>query len=167
MSSSEDRLGEALKALVQAIKMDSDIPSLDHYRRIFRKNVPFFLRAYAAAYLIRHLDRSKKLEEFLNSSLANANSKVEKEAPRVLKEPLTLFFGAGRSRRVNAREITKLLIQQAGISKEQLGDIKVLDNYSFVDVEKKVAEQVIKKMEGFQLKGRPLKVNYAKKKEGG
>lgn len=157
-----DALGEPLKNLMETIKRDPDIQELDQYRKVFRKHIPFWMRAYVAAYLIRQMNREGRLN-------APTGGQADPTAPRTstknLKDPVSLFFGAGRSRRINAKEIVRILVEQAGVSRDAIGDIKVLENYSFIDVQKDAAPVVIQKLEGFTLRGRPVKLNYAKKKD--
>lgn len=164
MPRSIDNLDEFFQNLLQSIKLDSNIAELDQYRKVFRKHVPFWMRSYAAAYLIRQLNREGRLDDTVRTTPAATGNRPQ---PRTLAEPVSIFFGAGRSRRTNPREIVKILLEHAGIDRSAIGEIKILDNYSFIDVEKEVAPTVIQKLENFNLRGRPVKVNFAKKKEEG
>ena len=49
--------------------------------------------------------------------------------------------------------------------RSQIHDIKVLDNYSFVEVDSSLGERAIKELSGIEFKGRKLAVNYARKRE--
>jgi hypothetical protein len=73
-----------------------------------------------------------------------------------------LFFSVGRSRRVFPREILGLINSKTAIPKEDIGSIRILDNYSFVQVRDTVAEKIIEALNGLNFRGRPLTVNYAK-----
>jgi hypothetical protein len=50
------------------------------------------------------------------------------------------------------------------IKKGQIGDIKILDSYSFLEIEESVADEAIAKLDGENFRGRRLTVNHAKKK---
>jgi len=43
--------------------------------------------------------------------------------------------------------------------------VRVFDKYSFVDISRSRAEEAISRLTGLEVKGRPITVNYAKKKE--
>jgi hypothetical protein len=73
-----------------------------------------------------------------------------------------LFFSVGRSRRVFPREILGLINSKTAIPREDIGSIRILDNYSFVQVRDTVAEKIIEALNGLSFRGRPLTVNYAK-----
>ena len=77
----------------------------------------------------------------------------------------TLFVGIGRTRRVYPRDLMGLLIEQCELPKELIGNIKILDNYSFVDIHNDHAQSVIDKLNNSEFRGRTLSVNFAKKKE--
>jgi len=68
----------------------------------------------------------------------------------------------GRSRRVFPREILWIIITKAATPREDIGDIRIFDNYSFVQVRDSAAEKIIETLNGIKFRGRPLTVNYAK-----
>jgi RNA recognition motif-containing protein len=77
-------------------------------------------------------------------------------------ESKRLFFSVGRSRRVYPREILGLINAKTAIAREDIGAIRILDNYSFVQVRDTVAEKIIEALNGVTFRGRTLAVNYAK-----
>jgi len=85
--------------------------------------------------------------------------------PLAEEESRRLFFSVGRSRRVFPREILGLINSKTSISKDDIGAIRILDNYSFVQVRDTVAEQIIEALNGMSFRGRPLTVNYAKSRK--
>ena len=98
------------------------------------------------------------------------------EAPRLPREPATrpldpeiavqLFVSVGRNRKAYARELVQLITTKASIDREALGDVRVLDNYSFVQVKREVGQTVIDALDGTEFRGRRITVNFARKKEG-
>ncbi|MBN2351927.1 MAG: DEAD/DEAH box helicase [Spirochaetales bacterium] len=80
-------------------------------------------------------------------------------------EFVTLFLGIGRLRDVGAREIASLFSQTLRLDKSRLGDIRVFDNYSFVEIDKEYADKAIAELSQKELKGRKLVINYSRKKE--
>jgi hypothetical protein len=96
------------------------------------------------------------------------NTPVSKEPvryPLSSEESKWLFFSAGRSRRVFPREILGLINTKTAIPREDIGAIRILDNYSFVQVRDTIAEKIIEALNGLNFRGRPLTVNYAKSRK--
>ena len=80
-------------------------------------------------------------------------------------EQATLFISIGRNRRVFPKDIVGMFASVEGISPDQIGEIRIMDNYSFVEVERSIADTLIQKLSGEEYRGRKLNVDYARKKE--
>jgi len=164
----EAALKNALQSMLNDIHDTNDPEELNAYRAIFRKYVPLFSRAYVAAYLLRNL-KGVSIPSTRPSRLSardNAPSRENSSAASQQRDGFTtLFVGVGRSRRVYPRDIMGLLSEQAKLSKDDIGTIKILDNYSFVDVVNDKTQATIEKLNNFEFRGRALAVNFAKKKD--
>ncbi|HRW24857.1 MAG TPA: DbpA RNA binding domain-containing protein [Spirochaetia bacterium] len=79
-------------------------------------------------------------------------------------EGVTLFVSAGRRQRFYARVAVKMLLDIPGVADEQVGDVRTMDNYSFIVVDPAVEDAVIAALNGYDLKGRTLAVNRARKR---
>lgn len=77
----------------------------------------------------------------------------------------TLFVSVGKNRRVYPKDFVALFAEIDGVEGEHIGQIKILDNYSFVDVDKSVSEAIIERYNGFDFRGRKLTVNHARAKK--
>ena len=77
----------------------------------------------------------------------------------------TLFLSIGRNRRVYPRDLIGLIMQNVDIEREHIGEIRVLDNYSFVQVITEDAEKIISKLNDFEYRGRKMAVSYSRKRE--
>ena len=132
--------------LQRRIKEDEDPVELGEYRKAFKKLVPLFMRSYLAGYLLRQI--------------------AAKGGIRRKMATTTLFLSIGKNRRVYPRDLVQLLFAAGQISKADIGDIKILDNYSFVEIEERIASSVISRLDGIQYRGRHLTVNFAKKRSG-
>ncbi|MBQ9538727.1 MAG: DbpA RNA binding domain-containing protein [Treponema sp.] len=89
-------------------------------------------------------------------------------APRVQIDPAvadTIFVSIGRNRRVYPRDLVGLLVSVAGLERERIGDIRVLANYSFVQLYKEDCDKVISSLNDYDYRGRKLSVSYSKKGE--
>lgn len=90
--------------------------------------------------------------------------------PRVQIDPdkaTSIFISIGKNRRVYPRDLVGILIAIAGIDRERIGDIKVLANYSFVQLYTEDAQTAIDKLNGYDYRGRKLAVSYSHQKEEG
>lgn len=139
---------ESLKTVVdelqRRLKEDEDPVELGEYRKAFHKLVPFFMRSYVAGYLLRQVASQGRIRRKMATT--------------------TLFLSIGKNRRVYPRDLVQLLFAAGQVSKADIGDIKILDNYSFVEIEEKLAPVVITRLDGIQYRGRHLTVNFAKKR---
>ena len=88
-----------------------------------------------------------------------------KAEPRSEGEFTQLFVSIGRNRRVYARDLTALFTETLQLTAGEIGDVRVFEKYSFVDIVPSRAGEAITKLSGTDLKGRTITVNYAKKKE--
>ena len=77
----------------------------------------------------------------------------------------TLFVSVGKNRRVYPKDFVALFAELDGVDGDDIGQIKILDNYSFVEVDKTVADTIIGAYDGYEFRGRKLTVNYARSKK--
>ena len=95
---------------------------------------------------------------------------TEEERPRHPRveipedQATSIFISIGKNRRVYPRDLVGILIAIAGIDRERIGDIKVLANYSFVQLYTEDAQTAIDKLNGYDYRGRKLAVSYSRQK---
>ena len=58
------------------------------------------------------------------------------------------------------RDLIGLIMQNVEIEREHVGDIRVLDNYSFVQVITEDAQKIIDALNEFEYRGRKLVVSF-------
>jgi ATP-dependent RNA helicase DeaD len=144
---SEDQVFQGMiRQILKRIKEEEDPEVLNHYRSIVRKNVPLALRSYFTAFMLKQ---------------SLAVEKKKKKSSKLTK----LFLSRGKNHRVFPRDLIQLFMDRLKAERSQIHDIKVLDNYSFVEVDSSLAERAIKELSGIEFKGRNLAVNYARKRE--
>ena len=61
----------------------------------------------------------------------------------------------------------RFITHNTGIERSRIGEIRVLDNYSFVQFYTEDCDTVIKALNGFEYRGRKLTVSFSKKKSEG
>ena len=109
--------------------------------------------------------------EYKNDYTENTESTVETEErprhPRVEIDPdkaTSIFVSIGKNRRVYPRDLVGLIVAVGGIDRERIGDIKVLANYSFVQLYTEDCQTVIDKLNGYNYRGRSLAVSFSRQK---
>ncbi len=189
-----EQVANFLKASVQQVKTQEDVDVLKRFKKVFKKNIPWNLRGYVSAYLLkvatgnarrpfvpRHdfgdgfrrergdFSRPRNDERREFSRTENGEGE-ERRAPhaRVEIDPsvaATIFIGIGRNRRVFPRDLLGILINAAGIERDRIGDIRVLANYSFVQLFAEDADKAISALNGYEYRGRPLSVSYSRQRD--
>ncbi|MDR2402667.1 MAG: DbpA RNA binding domain-containing protein [Spirochaetaceae bacterium] len=167
--------------ILTRIENEADPHQLNEYRSIFKKEVSFTRRSYVAAYLLMQLDQGRtgrfpgsfgsgndsrpyRSRSFSKSGSGSGETPRHepKNYPLSEEDSVRLFISAGRNRRVFPREILGLINTKTAISKDDIGAIRILDNYSFVQVRNTVADEIIEALNGKPFRGKTLSVNYAR-----
>jgi hypothetical protein len=164
----KEKTKKLVSLVLEKIKTEVDLQALDEYRRIFKKETTILNRTLAAAYLLMLCDQEKtiRLTDYrrpLSSRPGRNEDRYDVQRyPLTENESMRLFFSVGRSRRVFPREILGIITTKTAVPREDIGAIRILDNYSFVQVRESAAEKIIEALNGMNFRGRPLTVNYAK-----
>lgn len=161
----EQKFVSCVTQALDSVKMAEDPKELDRYRSLFRKAVPFTMRSYVASYLAKQIVCSK------STNMARPNGKesystFHQAKPKIIlgkEEAKILFFSIGRKRGISPKDIITLIMQNTPVPREHIGEIKLLDNYCFVQIMKENAEGVIAGLNNSRYRGRPLSVSYATK----
>jgi hypothetical protein len=181
-------------ALVQEQMIKEANPQLlNEYRSLLKKEISFFRRSWTAAYLLMLYDQGQNRQSSRgNDAIREENPRgfyqdtrgdrrnqgspaeaavygVNPAGRFVLaeEESKRLFISIGRNRRLFPREILGLIINTAQVEREDIGSIRILDSYSFVQVRDTVADKIIEALNGAMFRGRTLTVNYAHTKREG
>jgi len=105
--------------------------------------------------------------ETTNTANEKATEEEHPRHPRVEipeDQAASIFISIGKNRRVFPRDLVGILISIAGLDRERIGDIKVLANYSFVQLYSDDAPIAIEKLNGYDYRGRKLAVSYSRQK---
>ncbi|MDD7416356.1 MAG: DbpA RNA binding domain-containing protein [Treponemataceae bacterium] len=174
-----EQLAAIFKDAVSKVRIDEDPLVLNEYRSVFKKNVPFNLRSYVAAYLAAQMcqkDGSRNYRHGRNNGDFNRNSRknsteissVETESvprpPRVVipeESAAQIFIGIGKNRHVKPRDLVGIITQVCHVDRDRIGSIRTMDNYSFVTLYKEDAETVIGTLNGYQFRGKNLNVAHS------
>ena len=175
----EENIASFLKDAVSKVESanDSEIKALEQIKKLIKKNIPFTRRKYVFAYLIKQSSafyRGNKNSRFAKKPFEKKSLRSESAAERKEKLPRvhidasvsdTLFIGIGKNRSVFPRDIVGLLTSVCSLDPSRIGEIRILSNYSFVQLFKEDCDKVIAALNGYEFRGRKLTVNLSKKKE--
>ncbi|MDE5899410.1 MAG: DbpA RNA binding domain-containing protein [Treponemataceae bacterium] len=182
-----------LQDAVYRVKNQENPDLLNDIKKVFKKNVPFSLRMYVAAYLVKEMQKNyrggyrSQRRDFRDPKqkfsrerpmrerkpMGEEYNSVQEERqprPRIQIDPAvaaTIFISIGRNRRVFPRDLVGLLVSVAGIDRDRIGDIRVLANYSFIQLFAEDSEKAISALNGYDYRGRKLAVSYSRQREEG
>ncbi len=189
-----DALDAFLDGVLADLRAPADPDALNEVRAAFRRRIPFSMRSYAAALLILRaagLSRmtspkaerrsksakeprpQKTREKTTEKEKPGAKNRIESSVgeersaprPRYTGEASTLFFSMGKRQRLYPRILIDLIVDTAKLTLDSIGDVRVFDNYAFVDVDPQKAAAVISALDGSEFRGRRLSVGPAKKRD--
>jgi hypothetical protein len=171
--------------ILERLKTDVDADLLNEYRAVFRKEISLSRRSWVAAYLLMQLEqgdseragRSRKpqRETRYAGKQAEAAGKAHerrgenrdepRQYPLAEEDSIRLFINIGRSRRVFPREILGFINAKVGTPREDIGSIRILDNYSFIQVRTTIADSIIEGLNGQSFRGKIISISYAKNRK--
>ena len=105
--------------------------------------------------------------EYKASDTVTTETEERPHHPRVEIDPdkaTSIFISIGKNRRVYPRDLVGLIVAVGEIDRERIGDIKVLANYSFVQLYTEDCQKVIDKLNGYDYRGRKLAVSFSRQK---
>ena len=184
-----ENLQDFLQNVVEKVKNQEDPDLLNKVKKVYKKTVPFSMRLYVASYLAKEAQKTYRgryrlgKKDFYDSKSKSrtdrstykdrkplSENSFEERQPRVRVQidpsvGATIFISIGRNRHVYPRDLVGMLISAAGLERDRIGEIKVLANYSFVQLFKEDAEKAISVLNGYDYRGRKLVVSYSKMKD--
>ncbi|MGB4571960.1 MAG: DbpA RNA binding domain-containing protein [Rectinemataceae bacterium] len=75
-----------------------------------------------------------------------------------------LFVSMGKRQRMKPAELRALITEKTGIPSDNLGRVRLFDNYCFIDVPEAEAPRIVAAVDGSEIHGRPIEVKPAKKR---
>jgi len=155
-----------LKVILDRLHNNTDFSLLKDYKKLFKKEIFLFRRSDVAAWLFMYYDQ-KETPGGYRKVPAQEDKSAGADVDTVLPEDESkrLFFSIGKNRRLYPRELIAFISSKTSASKEDIGIIRILDNYSFVQVRDTKADEIIEALNGIRFRGRTLAVNYAKSRE--
>jgi len=173
----KEKAEKKLKVILERMQSDTDAALLKEYHKIYKKEFSLFKRSWAAAWLFMNYDLNETSSAHdSGKNRVQQENKTEKhektdkcasadiEAVLPEEESKRLFISIGKNRRLYPRELITFISSKTSAAKEDIGIIRILDNYSFVQVRDTKADEIIEALNGIRFRGRTLTVNFAKLK---
>ena len=171
----KENADKKLDDVLERMQSGTDVVLLREYYKLYKKKISPFKRSWAAAWLFMNYvmkddnltapdngknhslpeNKTEKIDKYISSE--NETSLSEEESKR-------LFFSIGKNRRLYPRELIAFISSKTSAVKEDIGVIRILDNYSFVQVRDTKADEIIETLNSARFRGRTLTVNFAKMK---
>jgi hypothetical protein len=172
--SDKEKAKKNIKEVLEKLR-DTDVALLHEYQKLYKKEVSIFRRSWAAAWLFMYYDQMEtpgltgagmpSPRQVNKAPDVDEKSQVSEIAPVIPEEESKrLFISIGKNRRLFPREVITLIMTKTQTPREDIGIIRILDNYSFVQVRENRADEIIGALNGFKFRGRTLAVNFAKAK---
>lgn len=108
----------------------------------------------------RFLDYYRDAED-LNARPTDRPQREKKPAKRTLAETQTFFINVGRLDNINEGAIVRLICDKAAIRSHSIGQIAIKREYSFFDVDHKMAQKVYQALKGTKLDNRTIEIRFA------
>ncbi len=159
---------------VESVKLDAfmielkeiiDNANTDKYLKMVEKLVEedYSAEEVAAALLSMKLELPITTQEI--EELSEFNGNYDKNSEDMAR----LFINIGRNKRLTPKDVVGAVADKARLKGKMIGNIDIYENYTFVEVPEKYADQVVSVMNGNTIKGNIIsieKANGGKKKSG-
>ena len=151
-----------INAFIKEITEIIDDEDIDEYKNILNQfDTTLTIEDICAALIKNNLD----LEEITHEDDINFNSpnnQTKNSSSNSNKNMVRLFFNVGKKDRVKPSHILGAITGECGISGNNVGQIDILDKFSFANVDKNSADKVLKKLNGKKINGKKVAVEKAK-----
>lgn len=148
-NTADDERALRLKELVEEMKLYNNPEEIEEVKRLIKKNVPFSMRGYLAAYL------------YITSGKSTHAKKVQNTRPEV-KDAKSFYINVGKMSKGSPKDLAQFICSTAGIDDKDIVSIAYKQNYSFIYIKNDKADAIIDKVNGATYKGRKVKINYSK-----
>jgi ATP-dependent RNA helicase DeaD len=112
---------------------------------------------------LEHAPRPRRRDHSKERSRDGAPREREKLPPEAEAGHAKLFLNRGARSGITDEDIRWALTEGAVVPGEAIGEVRVLERFSFVDLEAEHAEQALERLDGTKLKGKQVRVEYANK----
>jgi ATP-dependent RNA helicase DeaD len=112
--------------------------------------------------IAKHPKRERLRERLQDDKAGDGERPEPAPRPEPANEHVKLFINRGERSGINADGVRWALTEGAVIPESAIGDIRVLERFSFVDLDAEHAEQALERLDGTKLEGKQIRVEFAK-----
>ena len=112
----------------------------------------------------KKLSRSNNRDGRDRDRRGNDRRRGDKRKSNSFGKSKRLYFNVGRRVGVSQRHILSAICKDAGVKASDVGNIDIYDKFTFVDVNPKVSDTILKKLKGGHIKGSKVNIELAENK---
>ncbi len=112
--------------------------------------------------LERELTNEKRLSDDKKKIIKGKKGEVSKKDDSKF---IRLFINVGKNQKVRVKDIVGALAGETGIPGRMIGSIDIFSDYTFVEVPRKYAKEIVNKMKHTKIKGNKINIEPAKGKK--
>lgn len=75
-----------------------------------------------------------------------------------------LFINVGRNARIQPRNVVEAIASKSGISGKSIGAINIFDKYTFVEVPRESAADIVTSLKNYKINGKPINIEAANRR---
>ncbi len=156
-------------SMLDKIKREVDEENLEKYEKILELIIQEDYTSFEiAAALLKFYMVDNKFEGHQELDMVDYHSKKiaspQERVPMRSGPMVRLHINIGKRKGVSPRHILSAMLESTGMSKNYIGNIDLYDKFTFVEVPKDVAEEIIEKVDGTKIRGIKVKVEVANPK---
>lgn len=144
------------------IAMSDDLSDQEQLLKVLKKKLPFFgaYKRIAAALLKEYLGNISKLDLSLLTKTETGGIVFED----IKDGRARLFINIGKNHNINTGDLIREIVKRSGVDGKSIGKIDIHATYAFFEVPEQFAELVYHSFEDARIKGIPVVVEPAKKR---
>jgi len=90
---------------------------------------------------------------------------IDDESPALDDEMVRLFINIGRTNKIQPRNIVESIASSTSLPGKLIGAIEIFDNYTFVEVPREYASEVLESMKNYKMKGKKINIEKSRPKK--
>ncbi len=121
------------------------------------------------AHIIKELAETHSSSDIAAAALYAAYGEVKESRPEEQHYEkagtVRLFMTIGRKDKIKVADIVKSIASEANIPYSKIGNIDVLDKFTFVEIPEDLADRVVRSVDDMVMKGKKVKVQQARERD--
>lgn len=144
--------------------VSSDLTDQEKLLKVLKKKLPFFgaYKRIAASLLKEYLGDISRLD--LSKTFLNKTETGGIVFEDIKDGRARLFINIGKNHNVNTGDLIREIVKRSGVDGKSIGKIDIHATYAFFEVPEQFAELVYHSFDGARIKGVPVVVEPAKKR---